>query len=170
MIISMIAAMTPERVIGKDNQMLWHLPADFKHFKQTTLGKPIIMGRKTFESIGRPLPGRLNIVLSKGDKPPHPDVVLVNTIEQAIEKAKQSLLNTDENEIMVIGGGVIYELFLPIADRLYITEVNTQIDGDAYFPEINKNTWQETERSQGVIDEKNALAHQFVTYQKVAIA
>lgn len=166
----MIAAMTPERVIGKDNQMLWHLPADFKHFKQTTLGKPIIMGRKTFESIGRPLPGRLNIVLSKGDKPPHPDVVLVNTIEQAIEKAKQSLLNTDENEIMVIGGGVIYELFLPIADRLYITEVNTQIDGDAYFPEINKNTWQETERSQGVIDEKNALAHQFVTYQKVAIA
>lgn len=164
----MIAAMTPDYVIGKDNQMLWHLPADFKFFKQTTLGKPIIMGRKTFESIGRPLPGRLNIVLSKGAQAPHPDVVLVNTVEQAIQTAQAELENKNESEIMVIGGGVIYELFLPFADRLYITEVNTKIEGDAYFPAIDKNNWQEVERILGEVDEKNKLAHQFITYQKIA--
>ena len=168
--ISMIAAMTPDYVIGKDNQMLWHLPADFKFFKQTTLGKPIIMGRKTFESIGRPLPGRLNIVLSRGSDSPHPDVVLVNTVEEAINTAKQALSQSDENEVMVIGGGVVYELFMPLADRLYITEVNAKIDGDAHFPTIDKNQWQEISRNLGTVDEKNPLAHQFVTYQKVALA
>lgn len=164
----MIAAMTPEYVIGKNNQMLWHLPADFKFFKQTTLGKPIIMGRKTFESIGRPLPGRLNIIMSKGKESPHPDVILVNTVDEAIQAAQAELKSSDTNEIMVIGGGVIYELFLPLADRLYITEVNTNIEGDAYFPEIDKNNWQEIERTLGEVDEKNKLAHQFITYQKVA--
>ncbi|MCU4674415.1 dihydrofolate reductase [Catenovulum sp. 2E275] len=170
MIISMIAAMTPDYVIGKDNQMLWHLPADFKFFKQTTLGKPIIMGRKTFESIGKPLPGRLNIVLSTGSDSPHPDVVLVNTPQEAITTAQQELEHGEENEIMVIGGGVIYQLFLPLADRLYITEVNAKIDGDAYFPQIDNTQWQEVSRTIGTVDEKNQLPHQFVTYQKIEMA
>lgn len=161
-LISMIVAMTPERYIGKDNQLLWHMPADLKFFKQTTLGKPVIMGRKTFDSIGRPLPGRTNIVLSRSNELPHPDVKLVNSIEQAIELAKQETAD----EIMIIGGGKIYELCLPLADKLYITQVQANIEGDTQFPEINESEWEITHSLDGVVDEKNQYPHQFITYQR----
>ncbi|AWB68700.1 type 3 dihydrofolate reductase [Saccharobesus litoralis] len=161
MIISMIAAMTADRAIGKDNQLLWHLPADLQFFKRTTLGKPVIMGRNTFESIGRPLPGRTNIVVSTRDEKPHPDVVLVNTLEAAIQAAG------DVEEVMIIGGGKVYEAFLAKANKLYVTYVDADIEGDTYFPEfLNDKAWQEIERIEGQVDDKNPLAHRFVIYQK----
>ncbi|MER2491005.1 dihydrofolate reductase [Catenovulum sediminis] len=161
--LSMIAAMTPERAIGKDNKLLWHMPADLKFFKQTTLNKPIIMGRKTFDSIGRPLPGRLNIVVSRQTRAPHPDVKLANSPEQALEIAKQ---HADSEEIVVIGGGHIYETFLPYADILYITWVDASIEGDAFFPEITENNWQPIKQIEGTVDEKNQYPHKFVTYAR----
>ncbi|WP_016955501.1 type 3 dihydrofolate reductase [Catenovulum agarivorans] len=164
MIISMIAAMTPQRAIGKDNKLLWHLPNDLKFFKQQTLGKPVIMGRKTYDSIGRPLPGRLNIVISRQETSPHPDVQLASSIEQAVEIAKREL--TDEQEIVVIGGGHIYQSMLSHADKLYVTIVETEVDADTYFPEIDPQDWQVSEETAGLVDDKNPLAHTFYTYTR----
>lgn len=158
--ISMIAAMTPERVIGGDNKLLWHLPADLQHFKKLTLGKPVIMGRKTFESIGRPLPGRTNIVLSKQTQKVHPDVVMASTPEQALEIAALQ----DSDEVMVMGGGVIYQAFIKLADCLYITKVHTQVSGDTLFPAIKDDQWRLHDSQNGVVDEKNRLEHTFQTY------
>ena len=115
MIISMIAAMANNRVIGKDNQMPWHLPADFAWFKRSTMGKPVVMGRKTYDSIGRPLPGRLNIVISRDANLEIEGVTTVTSIEKALE------LVSDVEEVMIIGGGSIYESCLPKADKLYLT-------------------------------------------------
>lgn len=164
MIISMIAAMTPERAIGKDNKLLWHLPNDLKFFKQQTLGKPVIMGRKTYDSIGRPLPGRLNIVISRQSTSPHPDVVLASSIAQAVEIAKREL--SDEQEIVVIGGGNIYQSMLQHAEKLYITIVDTNVAADTYFPEFNENDWQLVDQTAGIVDEKNPLEHTFYTYMR----
>ncbi|WP_111976994.1 type 3 dihydrofolate reductase [Algibacillus agarilyticus] len=158
--ISMIVAMTHENGIGKENQLLWHMPADLQFFKKTTLGKPIIMGRKTFESIGRPLPGRRNIVLSTQSASPHPDVVLVNNIDDALKAAG------DVEEVMIIGGGKIYEAFLPSAHQLYITYVDADLDADTYFPELQQNEWQEIDNTPGIVDEKNKYPHRFVILEK----
>ncbi len=158
--ISMIAAMATDRAIGKDNQLLWRLPADLQFFKKITMDKPIIMGRKTFESIGRPLPGRKNIVLSTGSEAPHPDVILAKDIETALKEAGQVA------EVMIIGGGKIYEAFLPQADQLFITYVDTEVEADTYFPEFDLTQWQAVAETEGKIDEKNQLAHRFVTYIK----
>ena len=118
--LAMIAAMAHDRVIGADNDMPWHLPADLKHFKAVTLGKPVVMGRRTYESIGRPLPGRPNIVVSSSTTTDFPEsVIVVSSPEQALEVA-QTLVG-DEQEIMIIGGGKIYETFLPMAETLYLT-------------------------------------------------
>ncbi|EWH11861.1 dihydrofolate reductase [Catenovulum agarivorans DS-2] len=160
----MIAAMTPERAIGKDNKLLWHLPNDLKFFKQNTLGKPVIMGRKTFDSIGRPLPGRLNIVISRQQQSPHPDVLLASSVEHALELAKQHVATAEE--IVVIGGGHIYQSMLPHANKLYITMVETSVDADTYFPQIDSNEWQLVEQEAGIVDDKNALAHTFYTYTR----
>lgn len=160
----MIAAMTPQRAIGKNNKLLWHLPNDLKFFKQQTLGKPVIMGRKTYDSIGRPLPGRLNIVISRQSTSPHPEVVLASSIEQAVEIAKREL--SDEQEIVVIGGGHIYQSMLEYANKLYITIVETEVDADTYFPEISEHDWQLEEKNAGTVDDKNPLAHTFYTYTR----
>ncbi|NTS75822.1 type 3 dihydrofolate reductase [Catenovulum sp. SM1970] len=161
MTISMIVAMTPDRAIGKDNKLLWHLPADLKFFKETTLGKPIIMGRKTFDSIGRPLPGRTNVVVSRSNEQPHPDVVLANDLDQAVEACG------DVEEVMIIGGGFIYEAFLPKADKLFVTVVDADIEGDTHFPDfLASEQWQEVARVEGTVDEKNPLPHTFFTYQR----
>ena len=128
MIISMIAAMAKDRVIGKDNQMPWHLPADFAWFKRCTMGKPVVMGRKTYESIGRPLPGRQNIVISRDDNLAIEGVTTVTSIERALEAAGEV------DEVMIIGGGAIYKACLPQADKLYVTYIDAQIEGDTQFP------------------------------------
>lgn len=160
MTISIIAAMTEKRVIGVNNQLPWHLPADLKRFKQLTLGKPIIMGRKTFESIGRALPGRENIVLTRDKHFSASDVDVVYDIEDVL------MLNNPKTELMVIGGDTIYKQLLPYADRLFLTFVDVDIVGDAYFPEWSTQDWQEVYRESHPADEKHNYAYTFVDYVK----
>lgn len=132
--ISIIAAIGKNRELGKDNKLLWHIPDDLPRFKKLTLGHPIIMGRKTFESIGRPLPNRTNIVVTRDSSYEVEGVVVVHSIEKAIEEAKKK----DKEEIFVIGGGQIYEQALPFADRLYLTIVDAQAEADTYFPDYSE--------------------------------
>ena len=143
---SIIVAMAKNNAIGKDNQLLWHLPEDLQYFKRTTMGKPIVMGRKTFESIGRPLPGRLNIVITRQQDWQHDGVKVVHTIEDALRLAEAQSMIDGVDEVMVIGGAEIYKTALPQADKLYITRVDAEIEGDAFFPEIDQAVWQETQR------------------------
>lgn len=135
--------MANNRVIGKNNQMPWHLPEDLQHFKQTTMGKPIIMGRKTFESIGRPLPGRHNIVITRQDDYQPEGVSVAATFDEA------KRLAGNVEEIAVIGGGQLYKQLLPIADKLYLTEINIDVEGDTYFPHWEKGDWLQTESKTG---------------------
>ncbi len=157
--ISMIAAMARNRVIGKDNQMPWHLPADFAWFKKCTMGKPVIMGRKTFDSIGRPLPGRINIVISRDKNLTIEGVSCVASIEQALE-----LVNTHD-EVMIIGGGSIYQACLPIADRLYLTFIELDVEGDTQFPDWGEG-WHKSYSEHYVADEKNLHNMEFVVMEK----
>jgi dihydrofolate reductase len=131
----MIAAMAKNRVIGKDNKMPWHLPEELAYFKKITMGKPIVMGRNTFESIGRPLPGRQNIVVSRNSELSIEGVTVVNSIDEAISAADNC------EELMIIGGAMLYEHMLPKADVLYLTEIELDVDGDAYFPDYNHQQW-----------------------------
>ncbi|MGR5067976.1 MULTISPECIES: type 3 dihydrofolate reductase [Vibrio] len=159
MIISMIAAMADNRIIGKDNQMPWHLPADFAWFKRCTMGKPVVMGRKTYDSIGRPLPGRLNIVISRDASLLIEGVTTVTSIEQALE------VTGDVEEVMIIGGGAIYAACLPMANKLYVTHIEAKIDGDTQFPDWGtdfKETYSEVYRA----DEKNAYNMRFTILEK----
>ncbi len=161
----MIAAMTPARVIGANNTMPWHLPADLKHFKAVTLGKPVIMGRKTYESIGRALPGRENIVITHQADYSLPDATVVNSCDAAIEHAKALAVE----EIMVIGGGLIYQTLLPKADRLYLTFIDADVKGDTFFPKYDEKAyWREIAREHREADERNAYALDFVTLERVS--
>lgn len=160
MIISIIAAMDRNHLIGNNNQLPWHLPADFAHFRAVTLGKPVIMGRKTYESIGKPLPGRRNIVLSHTPQRCYEGVDCVGSFDEALALA------ADAEEVMVIGGSSIYEMLLPRVNRLYLTFVDAVFDGDAWFPEINQDEWREIESSTHAADDKNAYNCRFVTYEK----
>lgn len=155
----MVAAMAKNRIIGKDNQMPWHLPADFAWFKRCTMGKPIVMGRKTYESIGRPLPGRLNIVLSRDPNLVIDGVTTVTTIEQA-----QHIVG-DVDELMIIGGGSIYQACLPMANRLYLTFINANIDGDTLFPDWGEG-WELVSQESYIADEKNQYDMEFVVLDK----
>lgn len=146
--LSLIVAMTKNRVIGLDNQMPWHLPVDLAWFKQNTLGKPVIMGRKTFESIGKPLPKRRNIVLSR-TAVAIDGVEIVTSLEQALALVK------DETEVMIIGGGQLFAEMIVRADRLYLTEIDTILEGDTYFPVINSEEWQVSFMQTHLADEKN---------------
>lgn len=159
--ISMVAAMANDRVIGKDNAMPWHLPADFAWFKQVTMGKPVVMGRKTFESIGRPLPGRQNIVISR-----NPDFQAEGVIVVADIAAAKSVAGAVD-ELMIIGGGSIYAACLPDADRLYLTFIDFAVDGDTRFPDWGDG-WQEVNRESYTADEKNAHDMQFVILDRAA--
>lgn len=139
--ISLVVAMAADRVIGKDNNMPWHLPSELKHFKAVTMGKPIVMGRRTYESIGRPLPGRHNIVLTRQRAELPDEVSVAANVEQALEQAGAV------DEVMIIGGGEVYRQFLPLATRLYITEIDLAVDGDTRFPEYagdGSNRWVKT--------------------------
>ena len=152
--------MDRNRLIGNKNQLPWHLPADFAHFKSVTMGKPIIMGRKTFESIGKPLPGRKNIVLSRNPDIKFDGVVCVKGFDDAVE------LVTDVDELMIIGGSTIYEMLLPRVDRMYFTYVDADFEGDAWFPEFDESQWQEVESVTRQADEKNSYDCRFVTLER----
>ena len=142
--IAIIAAVAANGVIGNGNAIPWRLPSDFAHFKRMTVGKPLIMGRRTFESIGRPLPGRTNIVVTRQEGY-HPDgVIVVPSLEEALDRAQEIAQADRANEVMVGGGAEIYAQALPIADRLYITQVGANPDGDAYFPTVDMQQWRES--------------------------
>ena len=159
MIISLIAAMDKNRLIGADNAMPWHLPADFRHFKSVTMGKPIIMGRKTFESIGRPLPGRKNVVIS-GSGFQAPGVVVVDSIEAALAEAAGA------KEVMIIGGARLYEQMIDRADRMYLTYVDAECKGDAWFPVFNLDDWEAMSEEKFEADDNNNYGFRIVEYQR----
>ena len=156
MIISIIVGMDKNRLIGQGNRLPWRLPGDMKHFRRHTLGKPVLMGRKTFESIGRPLPKRSNIILTHDHDYQAEGCVVTHSIEEALDTASGC------EEIMVIGGASIYELFLPRADRLYLTYIHDYFEGDIYFPAFNIADWQEVKRIDCQSDEKNPHPYSFL--------
>jgi dihydrofolate reductase len=139
--LSLIVAMSRNGVIGLDNRLPWHLPEDLRYFKSVTMGKPIIMGRKTFDSIGRPLPGRCNIVVTRNPSWTESGVKVAQTMEQAILLGQQACQASGGDELMVIGGEQIYSATVASADRIYLTEVDADIKGDAFFPAFNRDAW-----------------------------
>jgi dihydrofolate reductase len=146
--LSIIVAMANNHAIGKDNQLLWHLPEDLKYFKRMTMGKPMIMGRKTFESIGKPLPGRLNIVVTRQQDWKFDGVKVVHSIDAAKKLAEAQAYIDGVEEIMLIGGAELYKTSLDHADKLYVTRVDADIEGDAFFPKIDADQWQEIAREE----------------------
>ncbi|MDT8281922.1 MAG: type 3 dihydrofolate reductase [Gammaproteobacteria bacterium] len=160
MIVCLIAAMDRNHLIGNKNKLPWHLPADFFHFKSVTMGKPILMGRKTYESIGKPLPGRMNIVLSRDSDLKIDGVTCVTTFEQAVAAT------SGVGELIVIGGSSIYEMLLPRADRMYLTYVDAIFDGDTWFPAFDMGQWSEVDSVICLADEKNAYDCRFVTLER----
>lgn len=162
--------MAHQRVIGKDNQMPWHLPADLRHFKAVTLGKPVIMGRKTYESIGKALPGRRNIVISRDVTLSYEDAEVVHSLADALKKVTEPYKQWQPpTEVMIIGGGSIYQEALPLADRLYLTFIDLNVDGDTHFPAWRGDDWEIVEREAHEADEKNKYGYQFVTLEKVQV-
>ncbi|MGY4534092.1 dihydrofolate reductase [Pseudomonas sp. TE3786] len=139
--LCLIAALADNRVIGRDNQLPWHLPADLKHFKAMTLGKPIIMGRKTWDSLGRPLPGRLNLVVSRQAGLQLPGAEVFASLEAAMLRAEEWAKAEDADELMLIGGAQLYEQGLALAQRLYLTRVALSPEGDAWFPAFDEAAW-----------------------------
>ena len=165
--LSVIVAVAENRVVGKDNALPWHLPGDLQYFKRTTLGKPIVMGRKTFESIGRPLPGRTNIVISGNPDYFAQGIKIVPSLEQALQLAQDIALIDGTRELMVIGGAAVYAAAIPVADRLYVTEVHAAVEGDAYLPNIEWANWVELSRERHLAIAPNPYDYSFVVYDRV---
>ena len=162
--ISMIVAMARGRVIGYQNAMPWHLPADLRHFKTTTWGKPMVMGRKTFDSLGKPLPGRRHIVLTRQPDWSVPGVTVVDSLPAAWQAC------AGEEEVMVVGGAEIYSAALSQASRLYITEIDADFPGDTWFPERSDQDWQCVSRVPGIVDEQHVHPHYFCVYERIRIS
>lgn len=161
----MIAAVSENRVIGKDNDLVWHLPDDMKYFMNTTKHHVVIMGRKNYESIPakyRPLSDRTNIVVTRQEKFDAPGCIMAKSIEEALEIA----LDKHESEVFIIGGGQIYEQSLPLSDKIYLTEINHSFDGDTFFPEFDKNDWIEKSRINHPVDERHKYEFDFVIYKR----
>jgi dihydrofolate reductase len=159
--ISAICAMSENRAIGKDNKLPWHLPADLKHFKNITMGKPVLMGRKTYESIGRPLPGRCNIVMTHHADYQAPGCVVVQSIEEALAASK------DHDELFIIGGATLYQEMLPQTQRIYMTLIHQQIDGDTFFPALNSHEWQQVECIDHPEDAANPYRYSFIIFDRI---
>ncbi len=157
MTISLIAAIGKNNELGKDNQLLWNIPEDMKHFRETTRGHTVIMGRKTFESIGKALPNRRNIVITRDANYRKDGVDVTNSLEEAI------LLCENSEEVFIIGGGEIYKQALPFASKLYITHVHKEYDADTFFPEIKESDWIKTRKDDGLA---NDVPYSFATYEK----
>ncbi|MGB1581360.1 MAG: type 3 dihydrofolate reductase [Nevskiales bacterium] len=158
--ISLIVAMDENNLIGRDNDLPWRLPNDLQYFKRVTMAKPLIMGRKCFDSIGKPLPGRRNIVLTRNDAWHAEGVELASSLDQALA------LTAGDKEVMVIGGAQIYAQALPRVERIYLTRVHNEFEGDTYFPEIDWQHWDEISREEHEADERNAWPHSFMTLQR----
>ena len=159
----MIVAVNKHGIIGKNNDMIWHIPEDMKHFRRETMHNIVIMGRKTYDSIGRPLPNRENIIITRDEKFSSTDLVVTHSIEEAIQHCK------NQAEVFIIGGDTIYKQTLSIATKLYITRVDTVIeDGDAYFPEINAVEWKKVSEEYFEKDEKNEFNYCFEVYERMA--
>jgi dihydrofolate reductase len=159
--ISIIVAMSRNRVIGKDNKLVWHLPADLKHFKKTTMGSTLIMGRRTFESMGS-LPGRTSIIITRQDNYRAKDCLIANSLAQALDMAPPT------GEIFIAGGGQIYSEAIPVADRMYITIVDHDFDGDTFFPEYPAGEWHITTQSMHEADDRNKYPMTFLTLDRHA--
>ena len=160
--LKILVAFDENRVIGKNNTLIWHLPADLKRFKALTTGHVIIMGRKTFESIGKPLPNRTTIVISRQAGLHIEGAIIAHSVEEAILKAK----SITRDDIYIVGGAEIYALSLPLADQILVTQLHDIFEGDAYFPEIPMETFEVTEKERGVTDEKNAYQYSYITYTR----
>lgn len=159
--ITLIVAAAENNAIGKNNQMPWHLPNDFKYFKKNTLEHSVVMGRKTFESIGKPLPERRNIVMTRDLRYSNDEVDVANSIQEIITYCR------DEREIFIIGGAEIYQQALPLANRILLTRVHTTIDGDAFFPELLDHQWKLVSAEKHEKDEKHAFDYTFEVYEKI---
>ncbi len=156
--LSIIAAFDRNHLIGRDNRLPWRLPADLAFFKHTTMGKPVIMGRKTFESIGRPLPGRRNVIITRNPEFRAAGCEACPSVEQALQQL------ADHPKVMLIGGASLYKQMLAQADKLYVTEIDEEFEGDAWFPEISPHDWQEVWRENHGADEANPHDYSFVKY------
>lgn len=159
--LSIIVAVARNGVIGRGNALPWHLPADLKHFKTVTMGKPVIMGRKTYESIGRPLPGRRNLVVTRNAGFSAPGCEVLSSLDAALAECVTS------EEVFVIGGAQLYADALAKADRLYVTRVVADIEGDTFFPPFDAAQWRIVESVAGAVDEKNSLPHRFERLDKI---
>ncbi|CAA0080013.1 Dihydrofolate reductase type 3 [Zhongshania aliphaticivorans] len=164
--VSLIVAMAKNRVIGIDNQLPWHLPADLKHFKATTMSKPIVMGRKTWESIGRPLPGRSNIVVSRRAGFVAEGAAVVSNVADGLELARSEAAAAGLEEIFVIGGETIYRQVMDLVDRVFVTEVDLEPEGDAWFPKMEPNDWKEVARECYPVTSDGSPGYCFVTLQR----
>ena len=164
--ISLIVAMSQNRVIGRQNQMPWHLPDELKYFKRVTMGKPVVMGRNTFESIGKPLPGRPNIVVTRNPDYDADGISVVTSIEDAIDLADQLSEHDANAEAMIIGGAQIFVETLPLADRLYLTEVHAIVDGDVFFPEFAREQWRLVSREEHAADGRNPYPYSVLVLER----
>lgn len=156
--ISYVVAYSKNRVIGNRNQLPWHLPNDLKHFKEITLGKTVVMGRKTYESIGKPLPQRTNVVLTRDQ------TFQADGVEIAHHKAE---VLSRKDDLYVIGGEQIFKMFLDVVEQIYLTEIEVNMEGDTFFPEWNPAVFELAEKKAGVCDERNTLPHTFYTYKRI---
>jgi dihydrofolate reductase len=159
MTLTIVVAISENRAIGKDNKLLWRLPKDLKHFKEITTGHTIIMGRKTYESVGKPLPNRRNIIITR-QAITIEGCEVVNSIDAAIDLCK------DEQEVFIVGGSEIYKQAMKLTDRIYLTIVHKQFEADSFFPEIDPKEWKEVHREDHEPDEKNLLPYSFITYER----
>ena len=164
--VAMIVAMAENRVIGRDNQLPWHLPGDLQHFKATTLGKPVIMGRLTYESIGRPLPGRTNIVVTRNPGWSAEGVSVVHSTGEALALARSVALADGAEEVMVIGGARLYAELLPDVDRIYLTLIHADVEGDAHFPPLEPGRWRQLQCRDFPAEGANPYAYSVTVWQR----
>jgi dihydrofolate reductase len=158
--VSLLVAVAENGVIGRDNQLPWRLPDDLKRFKALTMGKPILMGRKTFESIGKPLPGRTSLVLTRSEAWSHPGAVIVHSLDEALDRTAGAA------ELIVIGGAEVYRLALPRAERIYLTRVHAAVDGNTLFPALEERQWRQSAREEHPADERHAYAMSFCVLER----
>jgi dihydrofolate reductase len=166
--ITLVAALAENGVIGRDNGLPWRLKSDMVHFRAITMGKPVVMGRKTFLSIGRPLPGRTTIVVSRDGGFAAPGIVVAPSVEAALTVARGDALRRGAERIIVAGGADLYAQTMPLAERLHITYVHRAVDGDVYFPAIDRSVWHETARDEHAAAAGDDAAFAFVIYQRAA--
>ena len=164
--LSMMVAKASNNVIGRDNKLPWYLPHDLKYFKQVTFGKPVIMGRKTWESLKGPLPGRTNIVITRQADYVAEGAKVVTTLDEAVEMAQNVAFIEGQEETVIMGGAEIYQLALPKADRLYLTEVHAEVDGDTFFPDYDATEWNEIGREDFAAEGPNPYDYSFVVYER----